>query len=233
MLPAQVYLQEFTWSEEDKPAAIARRADHAVHAVEHALLTAEPMFCFQTAVALHRWSCLTYMSACPSMSWIHAPCHRLHCMLFCSWVSTATWAGHDLLMSCSNPVQACPLTWPAHVWPHADLESVKLPGAKETAEKALQDAQQEGSAPAEIVGLPRGGLAGGRKVTSALLCCCKSRSALFGNQRAPHRMLEVLLCLSAAGGPEARRGAVQGITMRLRLHQISSTGSAGPVLGII
>ena len=107
MLLAQVYLQEFTWSEEDKPAAIARRADHAVHAVEHCLLTVEPMFCFQTAVALHRWSCLTYMSECPSMSLIHAPCHRLH-MLFCSWVSTATWAGHDLLMSCSNPVQACP-----------------------------------------------------------------------------------------------------------------------------
>ena len=233
MLPAQVYLQEFTWSEEDKPAAIARRADHAVHAVEHALLTAEPMFCFQTAVALHRWSCLTYMSACPSMSWIHAPCHRLHCMLFCSWVSTATWAGHDLLMSCSNPVQACPLTWPAHVWPHADLESVKLPGAKETAEKALQDAQQEGSAPAEMLGCPEEGLLEEEKSPPPSSAAANPGLRCLATREHPHRMLEVLLCLSAAGGPEARRGAVQGITMRLRLHQISSTGSAGPVLGII
>ena len=58
----QVYLQEFAWTEEHKPDAIAQRADHAQHAEERALLTTEPMFCFQTAVALHRWSCLTYMS---------------------------------------------------------------------------------------------------------------------------------------------------------------------------
>ena len=58
----QVYLQEFAWTEEQKSDAIAQRADHAQHAEERALLTTEPMFCFQTAVALHRWSCLTYMS---------------------------------------------------------------------------------------------------------------------------------------------------------------------------
>ena len=56
-----MYLQEYTWTEDQKPAAIARRAEHAQHAAERALLTKEPMFCFYTAVALHRWSCLAYM----------------------------------------------------------------------------------------------------------------------------------------------------------------------------
>ena len=61
MVWSQVYLQEIAWSEDDKPKAIARRAGHAEHASEQSLLAEEPMFCFQTAVALHRWSCLTYM----------------------------------------------------------------------------------------------------------------------------------------------------------------------------
>ena len=59
----QVYLQEYAWTEEQKPGAVADRADHAAHAAERSLLTREPMFCFQTALALHRWSCLTYMGA--------------------------------------------------------------------------------------------------------------------------------------------------------------------------
>ena len=62
----QVYLQEFAWTESQRPAAIAQRADHAQHAAERALLTKEPMFCFQTALAMHRWSCLAYMGACMS-----------------------------------------------------------------------------------------------------------------------------------------------------------------------
>ena len=74
LLLAQVYLQEFAWTEETKAAAVARRADHAVHAAERSLLTAEPMFCFQTAVALHRWSCLTYMR---EWGLDHACCRRL------------------------------------------------------------------------------------------------------------------------------------------------------------
>ena len=61
LLRLQVYLQEFAWTEAGKPAAVARRAEHAQHAEERALLAKEPMFCFQTAVALHRWSCLTYL----------------------------------------------------------------------------------------------------------------------------------------------------------------------------
>ena len=57
----QVFLQEFCWSEEAKSGAIAQRAEHAQHAHERALLTREPMFCFQTAQAMLRWSCLTYL----------------------------------------------------------------------------------------------------------------------------------------------------------------------------
>ena len=60
----QVYLQEFAWMEDQKPGAVAARADHAVHAAERAWLIREPMFCFQTAIAMHRWSCLSYMGAC-------------------------------------------------------------------------------------------------------------------------------------------------------------------------
>ena len=62
----QVYLQELAWTEENKPACVARRADHAAHAAERSLLTEAPMFCFQTALALHRWSCLAYMGVLPS-----------------------------------------------------------------------------------------------------------------------------------------------------------------------
>ena len=69
-----MYLQEIAWTEAGKPDAVARRAEHAEHAAERALLAEEPMFCYQTAVALHRWSCLTYMGACCSLV-----CARLQC----------------------------------------------------------------------------------------------------------------------------------------------------------
>ena len=60
---AQVYLQEFAWTEDGKSDALAQRAEHALHAAERSWLTKEPMFCFQTAIAMHRWSCLSYMGA--------------------------------------------------------------------------------------------------------------------------------------------------------------------------
>ena len=62
-LALQVYLQEFAWTEAQKPEALAQRADHAVQPAERALLSQEPLFCFQTALALHRWSCLAYMGS--------------------------------------------------------------------------------------------------------------------------------------------------------------------------
>ena len=65
---AQVYLQDFAWTEGQKPDAVAARAEHAVHAAERAWLTQEPMFCFQTAIAMHRWSCLAYKGA--SRPWL-------------------------------------------------------------------------------------------------------------------------------------------------------------------
>ena len=71
----QVHLQEFSWTEDNKPAAIAQRVEHAQHAEERAQLTTAPMFCFQTAMALHRWSCLTYMGT---------PC-SFHCVKGHPW----------------------------------------------------------------------------------------------------------------------------------------------------
>ena len=73
----QVYLQEIAWTEDQKPAAVARRAEHAQHAEERALLAEEPMFCYQTSVALHHWSCLTYMGACLFLAQQHDSLHLL------------------------------------------------------------------------------------------------------------------------------------------------------------
>ena len=99
------------WTEEEKPAAIAQRVEHAQHAAERVLLSQEPMFCFQTAVALHRWSCLAYMGASAS--------HRF-CLIHVLPHSAAS--KQDLSWSCPAP----PVSWIAHdmtqgSWPRSNL----------------------------------------------------------------------------------------------------------------
>ena len=75
---SQVYLQEYAWTEAQKAGAVAQRAEHAAHPAERALLIQEPMFCFQTAVALHRWSCLTYMGTSLAVS-VQCACRQQSC----------------------------------------------------------------------------------------------------------------------------------------------------------
>ena len=49
----QVWLQEFSWTEASQAEQTARRNAHAQGPREAALLAAEPMFCFETALKLH------------------------------------------------------------------------------------------------------------------------------------------------------------------------------------
>ena len=49
----QVWLQEFAWSEGSQAQQTARRNAHAQGQREAALLAAQPMFCFETALKLH------------------------------------------------------------------------------------------------------------------------------------------------------------------------------------
>ena len=60
---AQVWLQDLAWSEADKEERLRRRADNAVGPHERHVLESEPMFCMETAIALHRWSQLAYLGA--------------------------------------------------------------------------------------------------------------------------------------------------------------------------
>lgn len=53
----QIWLQEFAWSEETKPACLARRD---AHMRDHADLGKQPMFCMETCLKLLYWSNLIY-----------------------------------------------------------------------------------------------------------------------------------------------------------------------------
>lgn len=56
-VPAQVWLQEFAWTEEEKAAKIERRnRDGAIGRQ----LAKEPMFCFEFAMNMLYWSALVY-----------------------------------------------------------------------------------------------------------------------------------------------------------------------------
>ena len=69
----QVWLQEFSWSEEDLPRKLKQRAsslpDDSFAVAE---LNKEPMFCFETAVKLLYWSTLVYYIDSPTCpAWLH------------------------------------------------------------------------------------------------------------------------------------------------------------------
>ena len=59
----QVWLQDIAWSEEQKPARLAKRAAYAEGPAERALLEHSSMFCFETALIALRWCQLAYLGA--------------------------------------------------------------------------------------------------------------------------------------------------------------------------
>lgn len=65
---AQVWLQDFAWTEADTPARLERRASNAVGPAERQLLAEAPLFCFETGLKLLRWSQLAYLGALPDSS---------------------------------------------------------------------------------------------------------------------------------------------------------------------
>ena len=57
---AQVWLQEVAWTEAQKPQQVAERDGRAEGRQEALQLQQAPMFCFETALKLLKWSSLTY-----------------------------------------------------------------------------------------------------------------------------------------------------------------------------
>ena len=57
LLPVQTWLQEFAWTEREKPEKLAVR-NQTLHGDE--TLQREPMFCFETALKLFYWTALVY-----------------------------------------------------------------------------------------------------------------------------------------------------------------------------
>ena len=55
-----MYLQDHAWSEAQKAGKLAARAARAASPHERQLLAHSPMFCFETALAMHRFSWLAY-----------------------------------------------------------------------------------------------------------------------------------------------------------------------------
>ena len=53
----QVWLQEFAWTEADKPVKLEARS---VMVPDNPKLAQEPMFCFETMMNLLYWSCFVY-----------------------------------------------------------------------------------------------------------------------------------------------------------------------------
>ena len=53
----QVWLQEFAWTEADKPIKLAARSSMVPNDAD---LARQPMFCFETMMKLLYWSCFVY-----------------------------------------------------------------------------------------------------------------------------------------------------------------------------
>ena len=53
----QVWLQEFAWTEADKPVKLEARS---VMVPDNAKLAQQPIFCFETMMNLLYWSCYVY-----------------------------------------------------------------------------------------------------------------------------------------------------------------------------
>ena len=56
----QVWLQQFAWTEAEKPAKLADRCEHMTNPDSAASLDEEPMFCIETALKALYWSTLVY-----------------------------------------------------------------------------------------------------------------------------------------------------------------------------
>ena len=56
----QVWLQEFAWTEEEKPRKLARRNTSGPAGVEESDIAKEPMFCVETMMKSLYWSLLIY-----------------------------------------------------------------------------------------------------------------------------------------------------------------------------
>jgi len=59
-LCAQVWLQQFAWTEAEKPGRLADRCEHMTCPASAASLDEEPMFCVETALKALYWSTLVY-----------------------------------------------------------------------------------------------------------------------------------------------------------------------------
>ena len=57
---AQVWLQQFAWTEAEKPSRLADRCEHVTCPASAASLDEEPMFCLETALKALYWSTLVY-----------------------------------------------------------------------------------------------------------------------------------------------------------------------------
>ena len=57
---AQVWLQQFAWTEAEKPNRLADRCEHVTCPASAASLDEEPMFCLETALKALYWSTLVY-----------------------------------------------------------------------------------------------------------------------------------------------------------------------------
>lgn len=57
---AQVWLQQFAWTEAEKPGKLADRCEHVTNPASAASLDEEPMFCVETALKALYWSTLVY-----------------------------------------------------------------------------------------------------------------------------------------------------------------------------
>ena len=60
---AQTWLQDIAWTEASKEDVLARRVANAEGEHERCKLQQAPLFCYETAISLHRFSALAYMSA--------------------------------------------------------------------------------------------------------------------------------------------------------------------------
>ena len=56
----QVWLQQFAWTEGEKPGKLADRCEHMTNPDSAASLDEEPMFCMETALKALYWSTLVY-----------------------------------------------------------------------------------------------------------------------------------------------------------------------------
>ena len=58
--PPQVWLQQFAWTEAEKPGRLADRCEHRRTPGAAASLAEEPMFCMETALKALYWATLVY-----------------------------------------------------------------------------------------------------------------------------------------------------------------------------